>query len=255
MDTLRLVPLECGQLSSDRGGLVEGETGKARLPIPSWLVVHPSGRSLVFDTGLHKELQTDTSRMRSMNDVFDVHFDAGEDVAARLQGVDVDPASIDMMVFSHLHFDHCGGTGLIPNARVVVQAAEWKAAHIPKLIEHDVYNPDDFELGHDVLQIEGQHDVFGDGSVLCIPTPGHTAGHQSLRVNLASGPVVLTGDCVYWKQALDDMTLPPFGFSRDQQLDSMRHLKSLRDDHGCTLLYGHDADQWATLPKTAEGIT
>lgn len=255
MDTLRLIPLECGRLTSDRGSVVEGAAGKATLPIPSWLVVHPTGRSLVFDTGLHADLQTDTSRIGSMNAMFDVHFSPGEEVAARLEAAEVDPASVEMMVFSHLHFDHCGGTALIPNARIVVQSAEWKAAHIPKLIEHDVYNPDDFELGHDVLQIEGEHDVFGDGSVLCIPTPGHTAGHQSLRVNLESGPVVLTGDCVYWQQVLDEMLLPPFGFDRDLQLESMRHLRSLRDDHGCTLLYGHDADQWESLPKDASGLS
>ncbi|MFL3020832.1 MAG: MBL fold metallo-hydrolase [Candidatus Poriferisodalaceae bacterium] len=92
-------------------------------------------------------------------------------------------AGVNNIIFSHLHFDHCGGTSLIPNARIIVQNAEWDSAHHPKLIEHEVYNPADFDLGHDVLKIDGTHDVFGDGSVMCIPTPGHTAGHQSLRVN------------------------------------------------------------------------
>ena len=115
--------------------------------------------------------------------------------------------------------------------------------------------PADFELGHDVAKVQGKHDIFGDGSVVCIPTPGHTAGHQSLKVNLASGPVVLTGDCVYWEQVLEGMLLPPFGFDHEMQLQSMQQLRDLRDVEGCKLLYGHDANQWAELRQTPAGIS
>ena len=105
-----------------------------------------------------------------------------------------------------------------------------------------------------MLQIDGQHDIFGDGSVLCVPTPGHTSGHQSLRVNLTSGPVVLTGDCIYWQEVLEKMLLPPFGFDHEMQLHSMRRLKALQDEDGCKLLYGHDATQWAALQQSPSGI-
>jgi glyoxylase-like metal-dependent hydrolase (beta-lactamase superfamily II) len=254
MTPLQLLPLECGWLKTDRSNLASGATGDARLPIPSWLVKHPTGGTLLFDTGMHQALQKDMSRYPTLS-FFEPEYDQGEEVSARVQGVDVDPDDVDIIVFSHLHFDHCGGTGLIPNARIVVQQGEWQAGHRGQLIEAGVYNPDDFDLGHDVQQIEGEHDVFGDGSVLCIPTPGHTEGHQSLRVNLESGPVVLTADCVYWKELLDEMRLPPFGFDSDQQLASMRHLAALRDDHGCRLLFGHDADQWASLPHDGSGLT
>jgi len=71
---------------------------------------------------------------------------------------------------------------------------------------------------------------------------------------LASGPVVLTGDCVYWEEVLEGMLLPPFGFDHDLQLASMRKLKDLRDQDGCKLLYGHDASQWATLDNSSSGI-
>ena len=256
MSTLRIVPLECGWLSTAASSVVADAEGEANLPIPSWLVVHPSGQTLLFDTGMHQDVQDGVgARYPKMARQFEAHFDAGEEVSARLVEVDVDPAAVDKIVFSHLHFDHCGGTGLIPNAQIIVQQAEWESGHHPKLIEHEVYLPDDFDLGHDVLQITGEHDVFGDGSVLCIPTPGHTAGHQSLRVNLESGPVVLTGDCVYWEDVLDNMLLPPFGFNHDLQLESMRQLRTLRDDHGCRLLYGHDHTQWAALPHDGSGLT
>ena len=238
MTSLRLVPLECGWLSTAASSVVAGLNGNVELPIPSWLVIHPSGQTVVFDTGLHHELVDGVAaRYPLMARQFVSRFTPEDKVSERL------------------HFDHCGGTSLLPNARIIVQEAEWKSAHHPKLIEHEVYNPADFDLGHDVLKVEGTHDVFGDGSVVCIPTPGHTAGHQSLRVNLESGPVVLTGDCVYWEQVLEEMLLPPFGFDHQMQLDSMQKLKQLRDEDGCRLLYGHDQAQWAHLTQSSVGIT
>ena len=110
-----------------------------------------------------------------------------------------------------------------------------------------MYNPDDFDIGHDVQLVDGTHDVFGDGSIVCIPTPGHTRGHQVLRVELASGPVVLTADCIYFERMLDQMLVPRHAYDHGQQLESMRRLASLRDG-GCRLLFGHDLDQFRSLP-------
>ena len=255
MPSLRLVPLECGWLSTSASSVVAGLDGDVELPIPSWLIIHPSGQTAVFDTGLHHELIDGVgARYPLMARQFESRFISEDKVSERLEKVEIDPSGVNNIIFSHLHFDHCGGTSLIPNARIIVQNAEWDSAHHPKLIEHEVYNPADFDLGHDVLKIDGTHDVFGDGAVMCIPTPGHTAGHQSLRVNLESGPVVLTGDCVYWEAVLEGMLLPPFGFDHDMQLASMRKLRDLRDEDGCRLLYGHDATQWAGLQESPAGI-
>ena len=256
MSKLRLVPLECGWLSTSASSVVAGLSGNVNLPIPSWLVIHPSGQTLLFDTGLHHDLVDGVAaRYPLMARQFESTFSSEDRVSSRLENIQIDSSSVDKIVFSHLHFDHCGGTGLIPNAQIIVQRSEWESAHLPKLIEHEVYNPADFDLGHDVLQVEEQHDVFSDGSVLCIPTPGHTAGHQSLRVNLESGPVVLTGDCVYWQEVLEKMLLPPFGFDHEMQLSSMRHLKSLQDIDGCRLLFGHDQAQWKKLELSPMGLS
>ena len=243
---LRLIPLECGRLNADSAGLISGTTGRIELPIASWVVQHPKG-TLVFDTGMHPELQSDVSRIGRTADMFDFDYPAGEELSARLEGVDIDPAEVAVMVFSHLHFDHCGGATLLPNARVICQKAEWDAGHHPKLVEHRVYNPDDFDLGHDKLLVEGSHDVFGDGSVACVPTPGHTAGHQSLRVMLDSGPVVLTADCVYTRGQMDAMVTPPFGFDTELQHRSMAQLADM-ERAGDRLLFGHDIEQFRSLP-------
>lgn len=250
MTAVRLTPMLTGQLLADMK-LFTGVAGPGALPIPSWLIEHREGLVL-FDTGLHADLQTDTSRLGANNKLFDVNFGAGEEVAARLDQRGIAAADVALVVFSHLHFDHCGGTAQLPDARLVVQRAEWEAGQNPKAVERGVYNPDDYDLGHEVQQVEGAHDLFGDGSVRCVPTPGHTPGHQSLRVELESGPVVLTGDCVYVESMLDDMVVPGFGFDTDQQRQSMQELKRLRDGEGCRMLYGHDAEQLASLP--ADGL-
>ena len=175
-------------------------------------------------------------------------FPEGEDLTARLNARGIDPSDITHIVFSHLHFDHAGGTTEIPDARIVIQKDEWDAGHDPEMIELGAYNPDDFDLGHDLQTVSGPHDVFGDGRVTCVPTPGHTAGHQALRIELDSGPVVLTGDCVYFEKMLDEMSVPRFGYDTEMQKQSMGELKRLRDQEGCRLLFGHDIDQFQSLP-------
>lgn len=242
---MELIPLEIGRIEAALR-VITGDDGTVTLPIPSWLITHPDGLVL-FDTGMHVELQTDLSRIGRSAKAFQPDFKPGEELTARLEARGVRPSDISHMVFSHLHFDHAGGTPEIPDARIVIQRAEWEAGHDSEAIEAGVYNPDDYDHGHDVEAVDGPHDVFGDGRLVCIPTPGHTAGHQSLRVELDSGPVVLTGDCVYFEEMLDDMLVPRFGHDTDRQKESMVELARLRDD-GCRLIYGHDVEQFRSLP-------
>lgn len=246
---MKLIPLEIGRLDTDMRAIT-GEEGSMVLPVPAWLIDHPDGLAL-FDTGMHTDLQHGTERIGDfVGSIFRPDFGEGEQISARLEARGIRPSDIDKVVFSHLHFDHAGGTVEIPDARVVIQRAEWEAGHDNKFVDAGIYNPDDYDHGHDVQLVEGEHDVFGDGRVVCIPTPGHTPGHQALRVELDSGPVVLTADCVYFERMLTEMLVPPFGneVSQEQQRASMRHLASLRDDHGCHLLFGHDEAQFRAIP-------
>jgi glyoxylase-like metal-dependent hydrolase (beta-lactamase superfamily II) len=242
---MKLIPLALGNIEA-KLKVITGEEGTTTLPILGWLIDHPDGLAL-FDNGMHPGLQADVTRLGRTASAFRPDYHPGEEVAARLDQRGVRPSDISFTILSHLHFDHCGGTGSLPDTRLVVQRAEWEAAHDQALIDHGVYDPADYDHGHDVQQLDGRHDVFGDGRVVCLPTPGHTPGHQALRVELDSGPVVLTGDCVYFERMLDDMLVPRLGHDTDQQLESMAELARLRDQ-GCRLLYGHDKDQFAALP-------
>jgi glyoxylase-like metal-dependent hydrolase (beta-lactamase superfamily II) len=251
--TIRL--MTCGWLGADAGMLARGSSGRVRLPIPSVLIEHPRGRAL-FDTGLHADLAHDTSRLRTSAQMFEVEMGDDDDVASRLEEREVDPGRIDYIINSHLHFDHCGGNALVPNAAMIVQSPEWDATKIQKLIDRDVYNPADFDLGHEVITIEGEHDVFGDGSVRCMPTYGHTAGHQSLVVRNDDGEFIFCGDTCYFASTLEQNILPSFGYDLEAQARSLEWLRQRRAE-GAHIVFGHDETQWTRLtadPAPLRGV-
>ena len=101
----------------------------------------------------------------------------------------------------------------------------------------------DFDLGHKLRLVDGEHDVFGDGSVVCLPTHGHTPGHQSLRLRLDHGEVVLAADACYFCQTLRERRLP-----RKAMLASLDRLEAL-ERSGARIFFGHDPKFWQTVPQ------
>jgi len=233
-----ITALDCGWLRTQGRSLSQqGSTDEQRFPVPSWLVRHHLG-TVVFDVGLHPDLVDGPASLGPLAKIFTPELQSGGTVGGRLEQHDVDPNGELIVVLSHCHFDHAGGLCELPNARVIVQADEWAAANGADDV---AYDKSLFDLGHDVLAIHGAHDLFGDGTVACIPTPGHTCGHQSLRVVTAGGPVILTADACYFSHTLDDEVLPPFAFDFDQQRASLDLLRKQRDA-GTTIIPGHDTD-------------
>jgi N-acyl homoserine lactone hydrolase len=241
---VRVRPLECGWLTADTGAMLSGQVGRMRMPVAAFLVEHPSGIA-VFDTGMHPELEHSTERLRSTAPIFDLELDGHWTLAGQLAEAGVAPEDVDIAVLSHLHFDHCGGLGQLPKARVLVQQAEWDIAFDDGLVDFGVYNPGDFDLGHDRQLLDGEHDLFGDGSVVLVPTPGHTAGHQSLSIE---GRLLLVGDACYCQQALDLDALPPFGHDQDRQREGFAWLREAQAS-GTQLVFSHDPAQWPALPE------
>ncbi len=237
-------------MTSTLDGFLEGEDGDITYPVPVFVIEHPEGLVLV-DTGLHAELTTDTSRLGPLESMFSVDLAAESSVGPTLRGAGFDPDAVDRLILTHLHFDHAGGAAEIPNARVVVQADEWAALGDELLVELGIYNPADVDLGHDRMEVEGDHDLFGDGTITCLKTSGHTPGHQSVRVQTEAGTIVLCGDCCYVRRSLDNEHLPNFSIDRDQHLASIRRLRE-EQKAGATMVFGHDPDQWATIQ--AEGV-
>jgi glyoxylase-like metal-dependent hydrolase (beta-lactamase superfamily II) len=243
--TVRVRPLECGWLETDASRMVTGQTGRMRIPVPAFAVEHPRG-TLVFDTGMHPEVIESTARLRETAPLFDIELTTDRLLPAQLAAAGIDASTVTHAAVSHLHFDHAGGLCGVPNAQVLVQRDEWQAAFRPGLVKFGVFNPDDFDIGLDRVELDGEHDVFGDGSVRLVPTPGHTRGHQSL---LVEGRLLLVGDACYCRLALDLDALPGFAADPDQQRKTFAWLRE-QASAGIELVFSHDAAQWVTLRST-----
>jgi glyoxylase-like metal-dependent hydrolase (beta-lactamase superfamily II) len=246
--SVRLFALDCGRVTGAAGGFLAGETGTLTVPVPAYVIVHPEG-NLLFDTGLNPGLRTEKAALLGALDKdWEIDFPQGAEIDAQLALIGLKPADIRYVVNSHLHYDHCGGNAFFPNATLIVHAKEWRAAHRPNMQAAGIYNPRDFEHMASVREIETELDLFGDGSVIVFPTPGHTPGHQSLKLTTEAGSIVLAADCCYLKRTLDTLHLPTAMYNRGQMLESLGLLRGLQAG-GARIFYGHDPEFWTTVPK------
>ena len=246
---LKIFALTCGHLTGDLGRLMEGGAGRVRMPVPAYLIEHPRGTAL-FDTGMHPDCQRDPAGRvgQRVAGLFAFDYHPGEEISARLDALGCDPKRIDLIINSHFHFDHAGGNALIPNATLLVQRREWEAGRDPEIAARCGFDPHDFDLGHALRLVDGEHDVFGDGSVLCLPTHGHTPGHQSLKLRLADGDIVLAADSCYFCRTLRERRLPRFVYDRDGMLAALDRLATL-EAGGARIFFGHDPEFWAAVPQ------
>jgi glyoxylase-like metal-dependent hydrolase (beta-lactamase superfamily II) len=246
---MRIFALTCGWVTGDAGGFLAGATGRLRVPVPCFLVEHPRGLVL-FDSGLHPGVATDPARhLGWLASVFDVELGADDGVAARLRALGHAPEAVRWLVTSHLHFDHVGGHASIPDATLVVQRAEWEAGRDGERARRLGFDPANYDLGHAVRLVDGAHDLFGDGRIVCVPTPGHTPGHQSLQLRTDDGrEILLTADACYLRRTLEERRLPPLAWDLDAMRSSLDRLAARRDA-GATLVFGHDPAEWAAMPQ------
>ena len=234
-----LYAFTCGHITLPTSYFISGEHGKTRVPACVFLIDHPDGLAL-FDTGFSDRF---VGLEKGLGKIVDMP--AEHPVAERLRAMEIDPASIDWIINSHLHLDHAGGNHMLPNATVIVQDSEWDFGFSG---EDTAYATEDFDTGQPIMRINGEHDLYGDGSVILFPTPGHTPGHQSARVRTMTGEAVLAGDCCNFRRSLDEMRMPDQVHNADHYRGSLSRLSQLRRA-GAQIFYGHDPDFWATVPQ------
>jgi N-acyl homoserine lactone hydrolase len=217
---------------------------RVRFPVPAYLVETGDERILV-DTGIHPDAVTDPARRYGRPDALGpVKAELERSVAEQL-----DVATITKVVLTHLHYDHAGGLSLLPaSVPVVIQRMEWEAAHDPPAIAKNFYLPADYaDIGDQTTLVDGDHDLLGDGSVELLSTPGHTPGHQSVKVG---DDLVIGGDVSIFASGLDDHRFPIFGHDFAEQATSAERLRALRDA-GANVTPGHDPDVLRPGPLSA----
>ena len=241
----RLYALDCGRVQfADMGmfsdtGEYDGRPGA--LVTPCFLIVHPRG-TLLWDAGLGDHLAGKGAVPADGGVVIEVR----QSLQSQLQRIG---ANVDYVAFSHFHFDHTGNALAFRDATWLVNRAEFDAA----LDDPSAYiNPEAVQPGGDTKQafIEGDHDVFGDGTVKILRAPGHTEGHQVLLVRLVnSGPVILSGDLYHTRENRRYQRVPTFNSSRAESLASMNRIETLATNLGARIIVQHDPQEFATLPS------
>ena len=167
-------------------------------------------------------------------------------LAAQLDQLGVKPSDIKAMAISHTHPDHIGNVEMFPTTMLYVQKAEydWPGAN----------NQPRFKPEHPVTKLEGDRDVFGDGSVTILSTPGHTPGHQSLLVKLPkTGAIILSGDAVHFKSNWENRGVPVNNFSKDQTLASMQKIVG-HADKGKSAVVDQPRQGAARQPEDVAGV-
>ena len=182
-----------------------------------------------------------------------MRFKVPRTLASQLAELGVAPRDVDVLGFSHLHIDHVGNAGLFRHARVLMQARERDAAYGPQA-ERLTYLPETYAaIDRDAIEaVEGTHDVFGDGSVVLHPLPGHTPGHQGLRVALpVSGPVLLAGDIAYSRRDYLEAAPRPSNYDLDQTCASIAVAQEM-ERGGTSVWLHHDLEAEREIRQAPE---
>ena len=223
-----------------RSALVAGsvEDGLVRIPAASFLIEHRDG-VVLFDAGLAPEASGDPyAEYGERAARLQLEFSAEQRLDRQVAAAGFTVGDVDTVVLSHLHFDHAGSAHLFTSARVFLGAGELVHARSGA----DPYcRPVEVErvAGRMPTEVDDEVDVFGDGSVIVFPTPGHTPGHVSLLVRLPRASYVLTGDAVHTREAL--LTERQFPGDVDPRLavESIRRLKQRALDAEATIWVSH----------------
>ncbi len=165
--------------------------------------------------------------------------------------INVKPDQVKYVGISHYHGDHIGQVASFPKATLLIGKGDWDGLTNPK--PGPGVNPEPFA---NWIKGEGKaepvlldKDVFGDGTVLMLNTPGHTPGHHSLMVKLPqTGNVLLTGDLAHFRENYENNGVPSFNTNRAETVASIDRFKKIASNLKATVIIQHDARDVSKLP-------
>jgi N-acyl homoserine lactone hydrolase len=253
-DSVRLYVLDGGTLTiadpTTFGVTLEEVQGLTAMPVPAFLVVHPRG-TLLWDTGLGDQLMGRPSSETQRGTMGQVVTKA---VKEQLTAIGYPPGKITYLGLSHMHFDHVGNANDYSGATWIVQKAErdsvWGPEPLPAFANPASTAAFARLKDSKTQEVAGDHDVFGDGTVIVKSTPGHTPGHQSLFVKLPkTGAIVLSGDLYHYQAERTLKKMPAREAAAGVTAKSRAALEAFISTSGAQLWIQHDPTTWATLKK------
>jgi len=249
--TLKLYTMSCGEIDiSDLSGFSRGGefAGKSRVFVDSCYLIRHKNGDLMWDAGLPDELAQTPEGV--VNGVFRVSVPVT--LASQLEQLEVDPSSISFFAMSHSHFDHTGNANLFASGpKWIVDATEyeWMFNAGPETGLTQLTSYEKLKNKTPIL-ISEDYDVFGDGSVTIVRTPGHTPGHLSLLLKLPNtGNILLTGDLYHMPESREFRRVPAFNTSPEQTLTSMDKFEALAKEKNAKVIIQHSREDVESLPE------
>ena len=212
-----------------------------------YLIKHTKGLML-WDSGLADSIADQPDGVTAAGGTLTMH--KSKTLAAQLAEIGVAPSQVTHLAFSHTHSDHVGNANLFTAATLYIQQSEYDAAFGPEAAKFN-FVPANYEKlrANPMVKLNGDYDIFGDGSVLILATPGHTPGHQSLLVRLPKrGAVVLSGDAAHFQDNWVNRRVPGFNFDKEQSRQSMDKIAAILTVERAQLWINHDKAQSSAIP-------
>jgi glyoxylase-like metal-dependent hydrolase (beta-lactamase superfamily II) len=239
--------------------LVALTSGVVKVPTTVGIIEHPKHGLILWDTGING-IVADPERGDEywgpgLRAAFGTHgFTREHAIDAQLKHLGFRPEDVRYVVYSHLHLDHAGGMSYFPNAVHVVQRDEIRYALWPDAWTRPTYCQNDFKdiRKLNILEIDGDFDLFGDGTLRLIKTPGHAPGHQMLVLDLPHrGRVCLAADVGHLRDGFENMVPMPWDWSTSAMTVSRMRLKQM-ERSGVPAFLCHEAGDFAKLPGGGE---
>jgi N-acyl homoserine lactone hydrolase len=256
-DGMKLYSFTSFPLDIAKSALSSAATGddKIIVPVGFFLIKHPKG-NIMFDTGDNDKLVSDKTYWGPMAAMLDKGVDPDLTIDAQLGKVGLKPSDINYVILGHMHLDHAGNASKFPNATIIVQRDEIINAFWPKPGYAGPYIPGDLAglrapVGSNlpakqkVIELNGDLDLFGDGSILIHRNVGHTPGSQMALVRLPkTGAIVLTSDAAYLPENFEKDLLPSVSLAYDPAgiMQGYQWIKMMRDVEGAKVFMAHDAE-------------
>lgn len=171
-------------------------------------------------------------------------------IVDQIAKLNVTPDQIKYVGISHYHADHTGQVASFPKATVLIGKGDWDAISAPKPGQGVNFQPFEAWIKGEskVEPLTLDKDVFGDGSVIVLRTPGHTPGHSSVLVKLKSASYILVGDAIHFRENYNTDGVPAFNYDRAQTVASIERIKKIAANMKAQVIIQHDARDLGKLP-------
>ncbi|MGI9547457.1 MAG: N-acyl homoserine lactonase family protein [Flavobacteriaceae bacterium] len=251
---VKLYTLDGGKIIVNSLGIfAEDDTYKGQSKVFAnafYVIQHPKG-NLMWDAGLPESLVAMDEPFTSPDGAFTVS--RKDSLHHQLEKIGMGIQDIKYISLSHTHFDHLGHVSLLKDATWLVQEKEYNWVLSDEVKEG---NPDSYNAVKDLDKIElinGDHDVFGDGTVIMKFMPGHTPGHQVLFLDLKDhGPLLLSGDLYHFSENREFQRIPIFNYDLAQTRESMNQFEAFAEERGAKVYLQHQKEDFLSMPKAPE---